>query len=136
MWAIAKNLLPSDAPQAQVQVVLDSGATQPVPVPMDIEPNLTHSSSMDLVNSSEVPQSDTLTLRYIHCQSLFAFQAEEKALHGLSPTITLEQLVALISSTEGVTEDMTLELFFSEGYLLDANKITLNGTYMKGLYIF
>lgn len=130
MRAIAKNLLPPDVPQPQV-VDSASGATQATtPVPMDIEPNLTCSSSADPVPGSEVTdnsQSDTLTVRYIHCQNLFAFQAEEKSLHGLSPTTTLEELIRLITLAEGVTEDMILELYFSEGYPLDANRITLKG---------
>ena len=133
--AVAKNLLPPDAPhRAQVHVqpvVSDSGTSQAVPVPMDIEPNLTCSSSVDPpVHSTEVPnipQSDTLSVRYIHCQNLFTLQAEEKALHNISPTTSLEELIKLIASAEGIADDMTLELYFSEGYPLDANRITLKG---------
>lgn len=102
---------------------------------MDIEPTLAISSS---VHSSEVPSNPQLcdaalglSVRYIHCQNLFTIQAEEKALHNIPPTTSLEELIALIASTEGVTEDWSLELFFSEGYPLDPNEITLKGDYQE-----
>ena len=122
--------LPSDA-STQALVAVDSDTTQTSPLPMDIEQTLAISSP---VHSSEAaptkPQCDALSVRYIHCQNLFASQVEEKALHNIPPTTTLEELVALIASAEGVTKNMTLELFFSEGYPLDANRLTLKGEYM------
>ena len=125
--------LPPNTPQAQLPTV-ESGITQPVPLPMDIELS---SSVSDIVHvpdlasctaTSEASGSrGTLTVRYIHCQNLFMFQAEEKTICNLLPTTTLEELIASIAFAEGVSEEMTLELFFSEGYPLDANKITLKG---------
>lgn len=128
--------LPSDASAQTLVVVADSDTTQTSPLPMDTEPTLATSSP---VHSSEAaptnPQCDALSVRYIHCQNLFSYQAEEKALHNIPPTTTLEELISLIAAAEGVTKDMTLELFFSEGYPLDANKITLKGDICTSLLL-
>ena len=117
--------------------IVDSDTTRASsPLPMDFEP--TPAISGPMLDRSEassiVPQHcDTasgISVRYIHCQNLFAFQAEEKILLNIAPTTTLEELIAVISSAEGiVTGDWMLELFFGEGYPLDPNEITLKGDY-------
>ena len=118
--------------------IVDSDTTHASsPPPMDFEP--TPAISGPMLNRSEassiIPQhcdvASGISVRYIHCQNLFTFQAEEKILLNIAPTTTLEELIALISSAEGiVTGDWMLELFFGEGYPLDPNEITLKGDYV------
>ena len=122
----------SNAPQTQLPTVAKSDTTQAIPLPMDVEPSSSITGPVYVPvlasGTSDPPGScDTFTVRYIHCQNIFMFQAEEKAIHNLSPTTTHEDLIALIVVAEGVSGEMTLELFFSEGCPLDANKITLRG---------
>jgi hypothetical protein len=123
--AIAEKNTALDVSQA------DSDNSQ-TSLPMDIDPipatctsNPVHSSSPNNPECCDTAQG--LSIRYIHCQNLFTHQAEEKALHNVPPTATLEELITQIASTEGVAKDETLELFFGEGYPLDPNEITLKG---------
>ena len=104
-----------------------------ISLPMEVD---LCSSSLTLCDPSHLITSangastskDKITIKYVHCQDLFMYQAEEKAINNLDPTTSLGELVTLIEFAEGVSEDLALELFFSEGYPLDANSITLKGT--------
>lgn len=131
-----KKPLPSTDAPTIVEETADSGNT----LPMDIEPTPAISSPVHSNNELGTPGPDDsqcydtasgLSVRYVHCQNLFTYQAEEKVLHNIPPTTTLGELVCLIASTEGLTKDKTIELFFKEGYPLDPNEITLKGDYIN-----
>lgn len=143
--AIAEKKKPLPSTDAQTIVeeihVIDSGNAA---LPMDIEATPAISSPVHSSNEFEAPGPDDsqccdtasgLSVRYVHCQNLFTYQAEEKVLHNVPPTTTLGELVCLIASAEGLTKDKTVELFFKEGYPLDPNEITLKGDYINNFVL-
>lgn len=77
----------------------------------------------------------SITIRYIHCKNLFIFKAKEKCVLNLDPCYsTVGDLYNLIASQQGISGDLKLELYFSEGYPLDVNDYTSKGIYKTTIH--
>lgn len=121
-----RSLVPGALPQSQLPVGITNPSNLPASFPMEVEPYT--SSPCKITSSSEISTSKgNTTVQYVHCVNLFSHEARKKSISNLATSTTLEELTTLILFAEGVSEDMTLELYFGEGYPLDANQLTLKG---------
>ena len=98
---------------------------------MEVEPytNSFLTDQQSSLSSGPSTSKGSIAVRYVHCQNLFLREVHEKMITNLTPSTTLEELIRLIARAEGVSLDMTLELYFGEGYPLDPNNITLKGKF-------
>ena len=95
------------------------------------------SSELELSTHTEpcVRQQHSITIRYIHCKNVFLLNIKDRSVLNLNPFDTsLKDLYSLIASQLDIPKELTLELFFSEGYPLDVNDHTISGMYNFCVY--
>lgn len=77
------------------------------------------SPAQDGLSSGEI-----IEIRYIICQDLFYTSVEEKAITELNPSTTVNDIYDIIMKKEGISSDLTLEVYSHEGYPLHPNEFT------------
>ena len=69
-----------------------------------------------------------ITIHYIHCKNIFLLQSKQECIMNLDPSeCSLSVIFDLIASKHDIPKELILEMYFSEGYPLDANKHTITG---------
>ena len=77
------------------------------------------------------PSGEITEIRYIVCQDLFYASVKEKAISELGPSTTLSDFYNVIMREEGISSDLTLEVFSHEGYPLHPNEFTSECKFMQ-----
>ena len=84
----------------------------------------------------DILEADT-DIRYIPCHNLFASDVVEKTIQGLNlKKTTMTSLLADIQKEMKCDEKHTVELFSSEGYPMNQNSVTGNGTFVVLNYYY